>query len=56
MRGAVRTVTTTHPQPAAQNDFDTPYTGSYFLTAEGDLEVSQPLYLFVDLEAAFQVS
>lgn len=53
---AVLTVTTAHPHLAAQNDFDTPYTGSYFLTADGDLEVSQPVYLFVDLEAAFQVS
>lgn len=48
-----------HPtphMPAPQNDFDTPYVGSLYVTPEGDLELSYPLYLFVDLEASFGVS
>lgn len=42
--------------PALQNDFDKPYVGSMYVTPAGDLELSYPLYLFVDLEASFSVS
>ena len=43
------------PPPPPQNDFDTPYTGSWRLMLEGDLDYVEPVYLFVDLEAEFHV-
>ena len=43
------------PHPQTQNDFDNPYVGSLEIGADGAIEVSQPVYLFVDAEAEFDV-